>query len=66
MTAKMSLLFFCALSLSALGVAATESQPEQQPAEKHIVRPYSPEIYNSTAQFEYEFEWQNGKIIANP
>lgn len=46
------------LFLSALGVSATENH--------HIIRPYSPELYSSTEQFEYEFEWQNGKIIANP
>ncbi|WP_158082326.1 hypothetical protein [Paenibacillus ferrarius] len=57
MTAKIIVAFTCLLSLSALGVSATES---------HIVRPYSPELYDSTAQFEYEFEWLNGKIIANP
>jgi len=57
MTAKIILAFACMLTLSALGVSASES---------HIVRPYSPELYSSTEQFEYEFEWQNGKIIANP
>jgi hypothetical protein len=66
MTAKLSLVFFCALSLSALGVAANENQPEQQRQENHVIPPYSTELYNSTAQFEYEFEWQSGKIIANP
>ncbi|WP_261303640.1 hypothetical protein [Paenibacillus andongensis] len=57
MTAKIILAFACMLTFSALGVSASES---------HIVRPYSPEFYSSTEQFEYEFEWQNGKIIANP
>ena len=69
MTAKIGFVFFCIFSLSVLGVAATESQPEKLPekrTEKHIVRPYSPALYDSTEQFEYEFEWQNGKIIANP
>ncbi|WP_156410922.1 hypothetical protein [Paenibacillus sp. Soil787] len=58
MTTKIILVFACMLFLSALGVSATENH--------HIIRPYSPELYSSTEQFEYEFEWQNGKIIANP
>lgn len=57
MTAKIIFAFTCLLSLSVLGVSATES---------HVVRPYSPEFYDSTEHFEYEFEWLNGKIIANP
>jgi hypothetical protein len=57
MRVKIILAFACMLSLSALGAKASEN---------HIVRPYSPELYSSTEQFEYEFEWQNGKIIANP
>ncbi|OCT15829.1 hypothetical protein A8709_09375 [Paenibacillus pectinilyticus] len=69
MTAKIGLVVFCIFSLSVLGVAAKESQPEKPTAKfeaDSIVRPYSPELYKSTAQFEYEFEWQNGKILANP
>jgi hypothetical protein len=69
MTAKIVFVFFCICSLSVLGVAAQESQPDQpseQRTDHHIVRPYSPALYDSTEQFEYEFEWQNGKILANP
>lgn len=57
MTSKVVLSFVCFLFLSAIDVAATES---------HVVGPYSPELYDSTEQFEYEFEWLNGTIIANP
>ncbi|MBD0381323.1 hypothetical protein [Paenibacillus sedimenti] len=57
MTVKLILSFVCLLSLSALGIGTTESQ---------IVRSYSPEHYDSIEQFEYEFEWLNGKIEANP
>ncbi|MNR05274.1 hypothetical protein D3C85_1212920 [compost metagenome] len=69
MTAKIGFVLFCILSLSALGVAAKENQPEklsEKTTDPYIVRPYSPAHYDSTEQFEYEFEWQNGKIIANP
>jgi hypothetical protein len=69
MIAKIGFVFFCIVSLSVLGVAAKESQPNQlvdQRMEQHIVPSYSPALYDSTEQFEYEFEWQNGKIIANP
>ncbi|NQX63941.1 hypothetical protein [Paenibacillus qinlingensis] len=69
MTAKIGFVLFCILSLSVLGVAAKENQPEtitDLRTDKHIVGPYSPALYDSTEQFEYEFEWQNGKIIANP
>ncbi|NOV00995.1 hypothetical protein [Paenibacillus planticolens] len=59
MTTKIVLAFACLLFLSALGVNATEN-------ESYIVRPYSPDHYDSTKQFEYEFEWQHGKIAANP
>ncbi|KRF04487.1 hypothetical protein ASG89_21820 [Paenibacillus sp. Soil766] len=69
MIAKIGFVFFCIVSLSVLGVAAKETQPDQlmdQRTDKHIIPPYSPALYDSTEQFEYEFEWQNGKIIANP
>lgn len=57
MTAKIILVFACILSLTALDTSATES---------HVVPLYSPELYDSTEHFEYEFEWLNGTIIANP
>lgn len=59
MTTKIFFVFACLLFLSALSVNALEN-------ENHVVSTYSPEHFNSTEQFEYEFEWQNGKIIANP
>ncbi|GFZ81519.1 hypothetical protein GCM10008018_29100 [Paenibacillus marchantiophytorum] len=59
MTAKIFVGFVCILSLSALGVGATENH-------SHVVPPYSPELYSSTTQFEYEFEWLHGTILANP
>ena len=57
MTVKIALTFVCFLFLSAIQVTATEN---------HAVRLYSPELYHSTEQFEYEFEWLNGTIEANP
>lgn len=57
MTAKLALALVCLLSLSAMDVDATES---------HVVRSYSPELHQSAEQFEYEFEWLNGTINANP
>lgn len=54
MTAKLALAFVCLLTLSAMDVDATES---------HV---YSPELHQSAEQFEYEFEWLNGTINANP
>ncbi|WNR44865.1 hypothetical protein [Paenibacillus roseipurpureus] len=70
MKTKIGLFFFCLFSLIAVGAAANELQPEKSSetarTEHVIVRPYSPELYDSTEQFEYEFEWQHGKIIANP
>lgn len=69
MKTKVGLFFFCLFSLVAFGVTANEIHPEKPSVnrpENTIVRPYSPDLYDSTEQFEYEFEWQNGKIIANP
>ncbi|MGG1518668.1 hypothetical protein ABE504_24830 [Paenibacillus oryzisoli] len=36
------------------------------PSSLPTARPYSPDDYASTAQFEYEFEWLGGAIEANP
>ncbi|MDD9269015.1 hypothetical protein ACFPES_18385 [Paenibacillus sp. GCM10023248] len=56
--------------LTAIGVSANElltvEQPLQPTEMNPVVIPYSPEVYGSTAQFEYEFEWLGGKIEANP
>lgn len=69
MTVKMVWLCTGLLFLTALGVSAHEKNPEaaaQPSATLPVVRPYSPDVYSSTAQFEYEFEWLGGAIEANP
>jgi hypothetical protein len=51
MIRKMILTIVCLLGLSSLGSQAVKSDP------------YTP---NPTNQFEHEFEWLNGNVIANP
>lgn len=68
----MKIVWICVglFSLTAIGVSAngfrSDDQPLQPTETNPVVIPYSQEAYGSTAQFEYQFEWQGGKIEANP